>query len=77
MTRNETENDWKDLDITDRTDRSLITDISESFAYLSNESRSQRKNQRLREELVRAHIEQQIQAPSMLQSLVSKLTRSP
>ena len=77
MTGNETETDWKDLDITDRTDRSLITDISETFAYLSNESRTRRKKQRLREELVRAHIEQQIQAPSILQSLVSKLTGSP
>jgi len=77
MTGNETETDWKDLDITDRNDRSLITDISETFAYLSNESRARRKKQKLREELVRAHIEQQIQAPSILQSLVSKLTGSP
>ena len=77
MTGNETDTDWDDLDITDRTDRSLITDISETFAYLSNESRAQRKRQRLREELVRAHIEQQIQAPSILRSLVSKLTGSP
>jgi hypothetical protein len=77
MTGDETENDWDDLDSTGRTDRSLITDISETFAYLSNESREQRKKQKLREELVRAHIEQQIRAPSILQSLVSKLTGSP
>ena len=77
MTGDETETDWEDLDITDRNDRSLITDISETFAYLSNESRARRKKQKLREELVRAHIEQQIQAPSILQSLVSKLTGSP
>ena len=77
MTGDETDTDWDNLDVMDKTDRSLITDISESFAYLSNESRVQRKKQRLREELVRAHIEQQIQAPSILQSLVSKLTGSP
>ena len=77
MTRDETETDWDNLDVIDRTDRGLITDISESFAYLSNQSRSQRKKQRLRNELVRAHIEQQIQAPSILQSLVRKLTGTP
>jgi len=77
MTGDETDTDWGDLDVTDRTDRSLITDISETFAYLSNESRARRRKQKLLEELVRAHIEQQIQAPSILQSLVNKLTRSP
>ena len=77
MTADDTDPDWGDLDITDRTDRSLITDISETFAYLSPESRAKRRKQKLREELVRAHIEQQIRAPSILQSLVNKLTKSP
>ncbi|MCP4333995.1 MAG: hypothetical protein GY785_15155 [Gammaproteobacteria bacterium] len=77
MTGDESDTDWGDLSITDGTDRNLITDISESFAYLSNEGRVQRRKQKLRNELVRAHIEQQIQAPSILQSLVNKLTRSP
>ncbi len=77
MTVDDTDPDWGDFENTDSTDRSLITDISESFAYMSNESRAKRRKQKLREELVRAHIEQQIQAPSMLQSIVSKLTRLP
>ncbi|MCP4766173.1 MAG: hypothetical protein GY875_07860 [Gammaproteobacteria bacterium] len=77
MTRDERETDWDDLDVTDRTDRNLITDISETFALLSNESRAQRRNQKLREELVRAHIEQQIQAPSLLKSLINKLNGTP
>jgi hypothetical protein len=77
MTRDEPDTDWGDLDITDRTDRSLITDISETFAYLSPESRANRRKQKLREELVRAHFEQQIQAPSILKSLVNKLNGSP
>jgi len=75
MTADDTDDDWGDLDITDRTDRSLITDISETFAYLSPESREKRRKQKLREELVRAHIEQQLQAPSILQALVNKLNR--
>ena len=75
MTGDETDANWGDLDITDRTDRSLITDISVTFAYLSNESRANRRKQKLREELVRAHIEQQLQAPSILKSFVDKITR--
>lgn len=77
MTRDDTDTDWGDLDVTDRTDRSLITDISQTFAYLSPENRANRRKQKLREELVRAHFEQQLQAPSILQSLVNKLNRSP
>ena len=77
MTADETENDWGDLAYTDSTDRRLVTDISGTFAYLSPKGRAKRRKQKLREELVRAHILQQIQAPSMLQSLVNKLTRSP
>ena len=75
MTADETDTDWGDLDVTGRTERSLITDISETFAYLSPQNRANRKKQKLREELVRAHIEQQIQAPSILQSFVDKLTK--
>ena len=75
MPRDDTDTDWGDLDDTDSTDRSLITDISETFAYLSPESRERRRKQKLREELVRAHFEQQLQAPSILRSIVSKLGR--
>ncbi len=77
MIGDETNADSGDPDITDRTDHGLIMDISETFAYLSNESRVNRKKQKLRKELVRAHIEQQIQAPTILKSLIYKLTRTP
>jgi hypothetical protein len=77
MTRDDADSNWDEPDITDATDRNLITDISETFAFLSTESREARRKQKLREELVRAHFEQQIRAPSMLRSLINKLTRSP
>jgi len=73
MIGDETDADWGDLDFTDR---SLVTDISVTFAYFSDESRANRRKQKLRGELVRAHIEQQLQAPSILKSLVEKLSRS-
>ena len=64
----------ENLDITDTTGRSLMTDISESLFYLSSENRSNRKKEKLRQELVREHIENQKQTPSLLQSIAIKLT---
>jgi hypothetical protein len=64
----------ENLDITDTTGRSLMTDISESLFYLSAENRSNRKKEKLRQELVREHIESQKQTPSLLQSIAIKLT---
>ena len=64
----------ENLDTTDTTDRSLMTDISESLFYLSSENRSHRKKEKLRQELVREHIESQKQTPSLLQSIAIKLT---
>ena len=64
----------ENLDITDTTGRSLMTDISESLFYLSAENRSNRKKEKLRQELVREHIENQKLTPSLLQSIAIKLT---
>lgn len=64
----------ENTDMTDTTDRSLMTDISESLFYLSSENRSNRKKEKLRQELVREHIENQKQTPSLLQSIAIKLT---
>ena len=78
MAGDETDSDWDDT--TDRTDRSLITDISETIAYLSPQRRASRRKQRLREELVRAQfghqveIEQQDETISKWQTLVNKIT---
>ena len=71
--RDTTRRNW---DLTDRTERSIVTDISESLSYLSIESRANRNRQKLRKELVRAHIENKNQAPSLLQSLVNNLIKS-
>ena len=75
MAGDETGDDREDLDITDHTDRSLITDISESLSYLSSKNRKNRQRERLRKELVREHIESQEKEPSLLQSLANKLTK--
>ena len=74
MPGDETISIGENLDMTDTTDRSLMTDISESLFYLSSENRKKRKREKLRQELVRAHIENQKQTPSLLQSIAIKLT---
>jgi hypothetical protein len=75
MAGDETRDNGENFDITDNTDRSLITDISASLSYLSSESRKNRQKERLRKELVCEHIESQQKQPSLLQSLAQKLTR--
>ena len=75
MTGDETGEDEESFDLTDNTDRSLITDISESLSYLSSKNRKNRQRERLRKELVREHIENQEKEPSLLQSLANKLTK--
>jgi len=75
MARDETRDHGENLDLTDHTDRSLITDISASLSYLSPESRKNRQRERLRKELVREHIESRERKPSLLQSLAQRLTQ--
>jgi hypothetical protein len=66
-------NNDKDFDFTDHTDRSLVTDISNTLNNLSRENRAKRRMQKLREELVREYIDNKKQPPSFLKSLFSKL----
>lgn len=68
--------DWESQDLTDPTDRSLITDISETLALMSSEKRALRRSQKLREELVREHIESSKQSQSTLRSLIRNLFKS-
>ncbi len=44
------------IDMTDLTDRSLITDISEALKQVSGKSRAERQRQRIRDGLVREHL---------------------
>ena len=75
MAGDKTGSDGGILDATDTTDRSLITDISDSLSYLSSKSRKNRQREKLRKELVQEHIEYQKKELSLLQSLADKLTR--
>jgi hypothetical protein len=75
MAEDETRGNREKFDISDNTDRSLITDISASLSYLSSKNRKNRQKERLRKELVREHIASQQNEPSLLQSLAKKLTR--
>jgi hypothetical protein len=65
--------DWKDFDYAGRTEHNLITDISETFNKLSSESRAKRRIEKLREELVREHIENRNRPSSFLESIAAKL----
>lgn len=67
--------DREGIELTDHTDRSLITDISRSLNYISGESRAKRQQQQLLEALVREHIEDKQHAPSFLKSMLLKLSR--
>lgn len=66
----------EDSEFSNLTDRNLITSISGSLLYLSGENRAERRKQKLREEIVREHIEKEKQKPSIRWSIVSKLMRS-
>lgn len=70
----DTISDWEGIELTDHTDRSLITDISRSLNYMSGESRAKRQRQKLLETLVREHIEDK-RRPSFMKSLLLKLSR--
>ena len=76
MINDSTPSDWKDFDFTDHTDRSLITDISNTLNNLSRENRAKRRMQKLREDLVREHIENKKKQSSFLKSCFNKLIKS-
>ena len=70
-----TDTDWSNLDFTDHTNRSLITDISKTLTNMSGENRAKRRRQKLRAELVREHIGNKKQSPKSLKSLFMHLLR--
>lgn len=76
MSGDTTNTDWKNSDLTDSTDRSLITDISETLAYMSSENRAMRRRQKLREELVREYIESKEQPRPALKSWFRKFLKA-
>ena len=75
MSGETTETDWESLDLTDTTDRSLITDISDAFSNLAGKKRAERRQQKLRAELVREHIENRKRPPTLLQAFAEKLLK--
>ena len=75
MSDENTEMTWDKIDLTDPADRSLITDISETLANLSTKKRAERKRKKLREELVREHIENRNRAPTFLQALAARFVK--
>lgn len=46
------------IDITDLTDRSLITDITAALKQVSGKTRAERQRQKIRDDLVREHMGQ-------------------
>ena len=57
-------------DFTDGTDRSLITDISGAIGIGSADERDRRRKQKLREALVREHIQERERHKARLASLL-------
>ena len=66
---------WDKIELTDPTDRSLITDISETLANLSAKKRAERKRQKLRDELVREYIENRNRRPTLLQAVAARFLK--
>ncbi len=67
---------WHEFDFTnhtDSTDRNLITDISQTLDSLSAKSRAKRRCRKLREDLVREHIEEKQRPASFIKSKFVKL----
>ena len=57
MSGDTTISDQERINFTDRTDRNLITDIFQAFDHISGKKRVKHQRKKLREELVREHIE--------------------
>ncbi len=73
MSGDTTLTDWKEYDFSDRTDCSLVTDISRTFNNFYGEKRAMRRMQKLREELVREHIETHKKTPTAGWAVFRKL----
>jgi len=65
--------DWERFDSTDHPKRSLITDISQTLTNMSTENRAKRRKQKLREDLVREHIDDKRRPGARLKSIIGKL----
>lgn len=63
----------EEFDLTDHTDRSLITDISRTLTNMSTEKRAKFRKQKLRKDLVREHFRDQQHPTSRLKSIFLKL----
>ena len=66
---------WK-VDATDYTDRSLMTDISVTFTNMSKKNRAKRRQQKLRQDLVREYFDEKQRPKTRLQSILNKLFNS-
>ncbi len=75
MSGENTDLSWDEINSIDSTDRSLITDISQTLSNLSGKRRAERRRQKLRDELVREHIENRRRKPTFAQSLAFWFTK--
>ena len=75
MTGETTQSGW-DIDVPDHGDRRLVTDISLVLANLSSKNRAKRRQQKLRQDLVREYIEERRRPKSWFQSIRDKLFNS-
>ena len=75
MSGNNTISGWE-VDVTDSGDRSLMTDISLTLTNMSSKNRAKRRQQKLRQDLVREYFEQKQSPKTKLQSILNKLFNS-
>ena len=67
---------WDSFGLKESAPLGLLTDIATTLSYLSSEQRDERKRQKLREALVRRHIENKNSPSSILQSIAARLGKS-
>ena len=75
MSGNNTISGWE-VDVTDSGDRSLMTDISLTLTNMSSKNRAKRRQQKLRQDLVREYFEQKQRPKTRIQSILNKLFNS-
>jgi hypothetical protein len=75
MSGDNTISGWE-VDETDYGDRSLMTDISLTLTNMSSKNRAKRRQQKLRQDLVREYFEQKQRPKTRIQSILKKLFNS-
>ncbi len=65
--------DWEGYGFPERTDCSLMEDISRALTDMSGENREKRRRQKLRQDLVREHIECKQRSTSFVRTVFHKL----